>query len=873
MALYRFGVLIMNKSLYRIIFNQARGQLMAVQETASGQGKGSGRGQNAAGVKFVAARGFGFKLCALWVGVSLGSAALAADIVADPGAVAGKRPTVIQANNGLPVVQIATPSAAGVSHNQYQQFNVGSKGAVLNNSAQVVNTQLAGYVGGNPNLAGGSARIILNEVTHANPSQLNGYLEVAGQRAQVVVANPWGISCSGCGFINTQQAMLSTGTPQLNAQGALTGFQVNGGVISIGGAGLNAGNVDKFAIISRALQVNAELHAKQLELVLGRNQVDADTLQARPLAADGSTAPAFALDVAQLGGMYANAIRLVGTEMGVGVRQQGEMAARAGDLQLTSAGDLVLKGKTFSQQDIKLNSGGKLEHSGQTRSQGALQVAATDAAQLEGSLTAGGALGLEAAAVAGKGSVAAGAQADGQLGEAGALTLRSRAGLDFHGELLAGGDVNIQAGSTQLQGAVVGASHGDLRVTVDGELNASQAKLGAKNLARLQAGEDIKLQQGALSAGQLELQARALDNRGGLIAQSGAAAGSVRLQGVLDNRDGVMASQGKTLSVEAAAIDNRHGEISHAGADTLRVSVDKIDNREQGKLHSDAKAEVKAAEIDNAQGRLTALQGLELNASGVLRNDGLLGSDGQFKLTAGALENGAGLIQAGKDLQLTAASVNNADKGQILALGKESTSSLEISGQLNNQGKIAGNAALDVNAADIDNHGGSLQSADKLNLNKQASLNNDGGHIVAKDLSLKADTLSNQGGEVFAQQALDAQLSQLNNAKGSLIGSQSLSLSVGDLLRNDGLLGSDGQLKLTVGQLENGVGLIQAGKDLQLTAASVNNADKGQILALGKEAASSLEISGQLVNQGKIAGNAALDVNAADIDNHGGSLQ
>ncbi|UJB31141.1 filamentous hemagglutinin N-terminal domain-containing protein [Chromobacterium sp. Beijing] len=442
----------MNKTLYRIIFNQARGQLMAVQETASGQGKGGGRGQNVAGARFAAARGFGFKLCALWVGVSLGSVALAADIAADPGAAAGKRPTVIQANNGLPVVQIAAPTAAGVSHNQYQQFNVGPKGAVLNNSAQVVNTQLAGYVGGNPNLAGGSARIILNEVTHANPSQLNGYLEVAGQRAQVVVANPWGITCSGCGFINTQQAMLSTGTPQLNAQGALTGFQVNGGAVNISGAGLNAGNVDKFAIISRALQVNADLHAKQLELVLGRNQVDADTLQARSLAADGSAAPAFALDVAQLGGMYAHAIRLVGTEAGVGVKQQGEMAARAGDLQLSSAGDLVLKGKTFSQQDIKLNSGGKLEHSGQTRSQGALQVTAADTAQLEGSLTAGGGLGLEAAAVAGKGSVAAGAQADGKLGEAGALTLRSRAGLDFHGELLAGGEVSIQAGSVQLQG-------------------------------------------------------------------------------------------------------------------------------------------------------------------------------------------------------------------------------------------------------------------------------------------------------------------------------------------------------------------------------------------------------------------------------------
>uniref|UniRef100_UPI0005929759 two-partner secretion domain-containing protein n=1 Tax=Chromobacterium haemolyticum TaxID=394935 RepID=UPI0005929759 len=863
----------MNKTLYRIIFNQARGQLMAVQETASGQGKGGGRGQTAAGARFAAARGFGFKLCALWVGVSLGSVALAADIVADPGAAAGKRPTVIQANSGLPVVQIAAPTAAGVSHNQYQQFNVGPKGVVLNNSAQVVNTQLAGYVGGNPNLAGGSARIILNEVTHANPSQLNGYLEVAGQRAQVVVANPWGISCSGCGFINTQQAMLTTGTPQLNALGALTGFQVNGGAVSISGTGLNAGNVDKFAIISRALQVNAELHAKQLDLVLGRNQVDADTLQARPLAADGSAAPAFALDVAQLGGMYANAIRLVGTEAGVGVNQQGEMAARAGDLQLTSAGDLLLKGKTFSQQDMKLNSGGKLEHGGQTRSQGALQVAAVGAAQLDGSLTAGGALDIEAAAVAGKGSVAAGAQADGKLGETGALTLRSRAGLDFHGELLAGGDASIQAGKALLQGAVVGASHGDLRVTADGDLNASQAKLGAKGLARLHAGEGIQLRQGALSAGQLELQAKTLDNRGGLIAQSGAAAGLVDVQGLLDNRDGVIASQGKTLTVDAAAIDNRHGEISHAGADTLRVSADKIDNREQGKLHSDAKAEIKAAELDNAQGRLTALQGLELNASGALRNDGLLGSDGQLKLTAGQLENGVGLIQAGKDLQLTAASVSNADKGQILALGKDAASSLEISGQLNNQGKIAGNAGLDVNAADIDNHGGTLQSAGELKLEKQAGLNNDGGHIVAKDLVLKAGTLSNQGGEVFAQQQLDAQLRQLNNAKGSLIGSQGFTLSASEVLRNDGLLGSDGQFTLTAGQLENGAGLIQAGRDLQLTAASVNNADKGQILVLGKDAASSLEISGQLNNQGKIAGNARLDINAADIDNHGGTLQ
>ena len=163
--------------------------------------------------------------------------------------------------------------------------------------------------------------------------------------------------------------------------------------------------------------------------------------------------------------------------------------------------------------------------------------------------------------------------------------------------------------------------------------------------------------------------------------------------------------------------------------------------------------DAKLQQLNNAKGSLIGSQGLTLSASDILRNDGLLGSDGQFA-DGRCVENGAGLIQAGKDLQLTAASVNNA--GQILALGKESTSSLEISGQLNNQGKIAGNAALDVNAADIDNHGGTLQSAGELKLEKQSSLNNDGGHIVAKDLNLKAGTLSNQGGEVFAQQQLDA---------------------------------------------------------------------------------------------------------------------
>src|SRR5579875_752763 len=121
---------------------------------------------------------------------------------------------VIAAPNDVPVVNIAAPNGAGVSDNTYDQFNVASNGLIFNNSVKVSNTQLAGYIGGNPNLGANQvASLIINEVTSTAPSQLNGAMEVAGHAAQVVVANPNGISCNGCGFINAPRGTLATGKP------------------------------------------------------------------------------------------------------------------------------------------------------------------------------------------------------------------------------------------------------------------------------------------------------------------------------------------------------------------------------------------------------------------------------------------------------------------------------------------------------------------------------------------------------------------------------------------------------------------------------------------------------------------------------------
>lgn len=107
----------------------------------------------------------------------------------------------------MPIVNIATPNGAGLSNNHFRDYNVGANGLILNNATgKTQGTQLGGIILGNPNLKGQAAQVILNQVTGGNRSTLAGYTEVAGQSARVIVANPHGITCQGCGFINTPRA-------------------------------------------------------------------------------------------------------------------------------------------------------------------------------------------------------------------------------------------------------------------------------------------------------------------------------------------------------------------------------------------------------------------------------------------------------------------------------------------------------------------------------------------------------------------------------------------------------------------------------------------------------------------------------------------
>ncbi|WP_423198488.1 filamentous hemagglutinin N-terminal domain-containing protein [Cupriavidus sp. H19C3] len=277
---------------------------------------------------------------------------------------------------GIAIVDIADANAAGVSHNRYAAFHVGPAGVVLNNTVgtgPAALSQLAGQVGPNRGMTRAAA-LILNEVVSPGRSRLAGFIEVLGRPADVVVANPAGITCAGCGFINTGRATLTTGVPLLDRQGALAGFRVGQGDILIEGDGLDASTQPGTDLIARLVRLEGPVHARDLGIVAGRGVVateggaevgtEGGTERVPERGPDAVVADAVepVIDSSALGGMYADRIRLIAR--GGGVRLAGNVVAKAGDIDVAAAGDIGIgrAATLFARRDLRLATGpGKLD--------------------------------------------------------------------------------------------------------------------------------------------------------------------------------------------------------------------------------------------------------------------------------------------------------------------------------------------------------------------------------------------------------------------------------------------------------------------------------------------------------------------------------
>lgn len=267
-------------------------------------------------------------------------------------------PRMDVASNGTSIVNINTPNDKGLSHNQYDSFNINNNGLILNNANRPVSTELAGYIMGNPNLVGPTAKTILNEVTGTNSTAMNGALEVAGNKAHVIIANPNGISINNGTFINTTAATLTTGKPIID-NGNISAYKINQGTIQIDSQGLNTSKTARTDILAEAVKVNGELWAKNLQMVSGQNTVNINSDGKVINVTKNNDSNKIGLDVAKIGGMYANSIYLVGTNDGFGVNNKGIVSAsdtlsldangRVQNTGTITSSDAYIKSKSFDQ--------------------------------------------------------------------------------------------------------------------------------------------------------------------------------------------------------------------------------------------------------------------------------------------------------------------------------------------------------------------------------------------------------------------------------------------------------------------------------------------------------------------------------------------
>ena len=570
----------------------------------------------------------------------------AAPIMPDAKAEAHRHPQVMETASGIPLVNITAPTAGGVSMNDYERFNVPSKGAILNNSYLLSKTQTAGYVQGNNHMAKGMAKIIVNQVNGPMPTSMEGPLEVAGQKADVIIANSNGITVNGGSFIHTGRAVLTTGNVDLDGRGNLDGIRVDGtGRVDIEGRGLDAKDADALFIYTRAARINAGIWAKKLTIVTGANTIREETL--KPLDGQGEKTD-MALDVSAIGGMYAGQIYLVGTEKGLGFNMDG--VTSADDLVLEANGHLYHKGTMEAGQKGQIHAA-SMDNSG-TMAGGILQM------DIRGHITNTGLLGAVAemhihgesltndkAAIASEGSLSIDttgklsetsslSNREGRILSNGTMDIRSHILDNTKGTLSAGKSLSVRGKTLQNKEGKITA-YGHMALTEDGSLYNREGSMEAHENADIKAGQ-VENTKGRMTSGEsLTVSTPDIQLDGILAAGKDL---TIHTEADLTNEQAEegygTAKAGGNLFISASSLTN--GKKIEAG-EKLILKAETIENKAEGEMNGKA-ADFSAENMTN-RGLVSADSGLSLQASSLknLETGRIYGE--QISIRADTLEN------------------------------------------------------------------------------------------------------------------------------------------------------------------------------------------------------------------------------------------
>ncbi|MGF9567538.1 hemagglutinin repeat-containing protein [Neorhizobium sp. BT27B] len=612
-------------------------------------------------------------------------------------------PGISAAPNGVPMVDIVAPNGAGLSHNRYGDFNVGTPGLILNNyNGEVGSSSLGGVVPGNPNLRGKApASVILNEVIGGNRSRLEGATEVFGGRASVIIANPNGMTCDGCGFINTPRAVLSTGVPGIGADGSLEGLTVRKGDVTIGSRGANlangAGAVDIFDIVSRTIRIDGPVYGKDLQLTAGSSDY-AYGSRSSTAAGDDSGGNEYAIDGSALGAMQADSIKIIVNDKGAGVRMRGDMAANVGELSLSADGKISI-GKASGAGGVKVRSGADIK---------AAEIKSTQRVEAEA------AKGITIDTIASSGDIGLSGGAGlitvtGALDAAGTISIDADGGLQLGNvqagndiRAVTGGSVNAQGGLTAAKEIIVTAISGSISAqSVVSYDNLTLTAGGALNVARdILGGADVRIAADTVSVGNVMAG----------VALNASQSGTVQFgsQGNLDiaasdaiEAKSVAAAGNVTISADTAKLDNlTANDSARIVADLVvndevfvRNNVDILgDSIDVTRLYSGGNTLIDGSRITIDE----LLTGVERLADG----SAILSGNGDVTIRASSGNVTAGTIFSSGLLSIDAGSI---DASSLSARG-----SIDIDGSIDVAGSIWSSSNVDLSGNTI--RGGNIAS-------------------------------------------------------------------------------------------------------------------------------------------------------------------
>lgn len=766
------------------------------------------------------------------------------EIVPDPASIGTK---VTRTASGVDQIDIARPTGNGTSYNSLKELQVGERGLVLNNNKNiVVQTEIAGLVVRNRNLDNGTeANLIITEITGKNRTGINGYVEVAGKRADIVIANRNGIHVNGGGFLNSDRVTLTTG--RLNMEnGDLKSIDVTEGKVSIGEKGIDALSLSDLELIGKTVDVSGIIKGSKDTRVLISAGGQTYEYKTKKVTGKGETYEGIAVDGKAAGSMYAGKIDIISNDRGAGVNTKGDLVS-IDDVTITASGDITTN-KVHSEKRVAYKTNRKVRIRKQTTAgkQVTVQAKKTE-------------IDVDAKVITG--------YLEKTLGEASFKAEGEE--VKNKGEIQAEGKISIKSKLTENSGEM----YSTVKTEVEGgKLDNSRGTLKSDGKIEVKTSETVNREGYILSDGLTKEEVQKEEASAGENTGAPKEYG-VNISGKLDNTRGVI--RGRDITVGGDLVANEKGQIRTSGNINLngkninnakgeitgnigKLNAERLIN-DDGKLTSSQRIEGVIKETSNRNGEIYGAEGIKIIGEKLSNISGTVRSDRNIETVLKVLDNRDGYVlkdgitkEEAQKWEVKKAEVKeSAEETKDNSNKKDTETSISAERIDNTRGIIASLTGTYIKTSDISNMDGKIVSRNEVVLDMPSDYTYEG--LVAGDVSttISANTVTvndrlersdilnligrngvNLREDIVARVlSVDTGTSDITNAR-NIKGEEGVVLKAGNVT-NDGNILSGGTLLVnTGGKVYNSATGLMSGKNIQMDAGMIEN-NRGKILSDG----------------------------------------